>query len=67
MLGEAELKGASIACENGSEAYDEGLYNLIFDVATKYKISYFTYMRLCLDLMTNFGALDVFVKKMKGT
>jgi hypothetical protein len=67
VLGEAELKGASIACENGSEAYDEGSYNRICDVATKYKISYFTYMRLCLDLMTNFEAFDVFVKMMIGT
>jgi hypothetical protein len=67
VLGEAQPEDASIACENGSAAYDEGSYNRIFEVATKYKISYFTYMRLCLDLMTNFGAFDVFVKKMKGT
>ncbi len=67
MLREAQPQDASIACENGSGAYDTDSYDRIFEFATKNKISYFTYMRLCTDLMKNLGAFEDFVKKMKGT
>jgi len=69
VLGAAQAKHASIACENGSEAYDEGSYDRIFKVATKFEISYFTYMRLCAVLMegNNWTNFKNFVIKMKST
>jgi hypothetical protein len=72
VLGEARRKHASIACENGSEAYGDDLYDQIFKVATDYNISYFTYMRLCANLMegengNNWTNFEAFMDKMKST
>jgi beta-amylase len=70
VLGAAQLKGASRACENGSEVPDEDTYNRIIGVALTHNISYFTYMRLGSELMTNpahFGRFQRFVNGMNGT
>ncbi len=70
MLGQAQPDGASIACENGSDVDDRGKYNQIIGVADRYNISYFTYMRLIPELMTNaarFGLFQEFVGGMNGT
>jgi enoyl-[acyl-carrier-protein] reductase (NADH) len=70
VLGEAQANGASIACENASEVHDRRPYNRIIDVADTHNISYFTYMRLHQELMTDparFGLFQRFVNGMNGT
>ncbi len=70
MLGQAQPDGASIACENGDYFDDRGTCNRIIGVAVRYNISYFTYMRLLPELMTDaarFGLFQEFVGGMNGT
>jgi beta-amylase len=69
VLGQARRKGASIACENGSPTDDKITYNRIIHVAIIYDISYFTYMRLSRELMTDaarFGRFQKFVQGMNA-